>query len=115
MLPPPAPTLEISVESALMIRSSSSENVSLTNGRPLLHEGDVGGGAADVAADQVALADRLAQPGAGCRARRRSGDHDPKRLRERVAPRYQRGRAVGEVELAREPKRRQLLVELAPA
>ena len=34
MLPPPAPTLEISTESALMIRSCSSSNVLLTNGRP---------------------------------------------------------------------------------
>ena len=34
MLPPPAPTLEISVESALMIRSCSSSNVLLTNGSP---------------------------------------------------------------------------------
>ena len=32
MLPPPAPTLEISVASALMTRSCSSSNVLLTNG-----------------------------------------------------------------------------------
>ena len=34
MLPPPAPTLETSVESALMIMSCSSSNVFSTNGRP---------------------------------------------------------------------------------
>ena len=79
----------------------------------ILNQGDVGGSPADVATNQVGLADRLAQPGAGRRSRRRSGDHDPKRLRERVAPRYERGRAVGEVELAREPKCPQLLIELA--
>ena len=34
MLPPPAPTLEICVESALMIRSCSSSKVLSTNGFP---------------------------------------------------------------------------------
>jgi hypothetical protein len=33
-LPPPAPTLETSVESALITRSCSSSNVFCTNGRP---------------------------------------------------------------------------------
>ena len=78
-----------------------------------MHQRDVGGRAADVAADQVGLADRLAQPGPGRRSRRRSGEHDPERLRQRIAPRHQRGRAIGEVELAGKPERPQLLVELA--
>ena len=34
MLPPPAPTLDTSVDSALMIRSCSISKVSLTNGAP---------------------------------------------------------------------------------
>ena len=111
MLPPPAPTLEISVESALMIRSCSSSNVFSTNGAAADDERDVGRGAADVAADEVALAERLAEAPARDRPGGRAGEHDPERLLQRLVPGQERRRAVGEVQFAREARRAQALVE----
>ena len=74
-------------------------------------ERDVGRGAADVAADEVALAERLAEPPARDRPGCRAGEHDPERLLERLVPGEQRRRAVGEVQLAREARLAQALVE----
>ena len=76
------------------------------------HQRDVGRGPADVAADQVGLAHRLAQRDARHRAGGGAGEDDPKRLLERLVPGQQRRRAIGEVERAGEAVRAQLRVEL---
>ena len=96
-----------------MTRSCSSSNVLFTNGWPsTISETSV-----DVpptsAAEQVAVADRVAKASAGDRPRRRPGEDDPERLLECLRPRQQRRGAVGEVEVAGEPEPAQLSVELA--
>ena len=63
-------------------------------------------------ADQVALADRLAERRARHRPRGGTGEDDPERLLERLRPGQERRRAVGEVERAGEARRAQLGVEL---
>jgi hypothetical protein len=65
---------------------------------------DVRGGPADVAADEVALAERLAEAPAGHRPGGRAGEDDPERLLQRLLPGQERRGAVGEVQLAGEAR-----------
>ena len=112
MLPPPAPTLEISVESALMTRSCSSSKVLLTNGWPsTTSEMSV---EVPPTSQQIRLRSPIARAERRARHRPRGGpgEDDPKRLLERLRPRQERRRAVGEVERAGEARRAQLGVEL---
>ena len=74
-------------------------------------ERDVGRGAADVGAQQVAGPQRGAEARARDRARGRPGEDDAKRLLQRLAPGQQRRRAVGEVQIALEAQLAQIGVE----
>ena len=111
MLPPPAPTLDTSVDSALMIRSCSISKVSLTNGAPSTTSETSVEVPPTSAHSRLPVPERGAEARARDRAGGRAGEDDAKRLLQRLAPGQQRRRAVGEVQLALEAQLAQVGVE----